>query len=113
MLRRVINEIEQVHGVITLKELSRTLNIEPGALSGMIDYLVQKGHIKDDDKPVANSADACLSPTCGISCTGVVACPFIAKMPKTYSLPAPVSDYDFSKALSGKNSPRTDRKEHG
>lgn len=92
MLRRVINEIEQVHGVITLKELSRTLNIEPGALSGMIDYLVQKGHIRDDDRPAANSASTCASAACGSSCAGMAACPFIAKMPKTYSLPTHMSE---------------------
>lgn len=83
MLNRVLQEIESTQGALNLSELSRKLNIDRGVLDGMIQFWVRKGRLVDDDTVDAE----CSSSTCGDSCTGLASCTFVAKMPKTYSLP--------------------------
>lgn len=45
MIRRVLAEMKQ--GTTTLRELSRKLGIEPGALDGMLRYMVRRGLVRE------------------------------------------------------------------
>ncbi len=85
MLNQVLREIETAQGSITLSELSRKLEITPTALEGMLQFWVRKGRLQDDNR---GSVQASANTSCGDGCTDVVACPFIAKMPQTYSVTA-------------------------
>lgn len=85
MLNQVLYEIQQASGPMTINELSRKLGIESSALQGMIDFWVRKGRLRDDDALVAD--DAACGGSCGGSCFGLTACPFTAKMPRSYSIP--------------------------
>ncbi|MEA3349339.1 MAG: FeoC-like transcriptional regulator [Chloroflexota bacterium] len=91
MLNQVLHAIENAHGTINLADLSRKLGIERSALEGMITFWVRKGRLRDDDADLAAAGAAmptCASASCSDSCPGMAACPFVAKMPKTYSIPA-------------------------
>lgn len=86
MLHQVLHEIQMAKGPITINELSRKMNIDVTALQGMIDFWVRKGRLRDEDAPVAEDA-SCEPGGCGDNCYGLSACPFTAKMPKSYSIP--------------------------
>ena len=86
MLHQVLHEIQMASGPITINELSRKIGIEVGALQGMIDFWVRKGRLRDDDAPFEEDA-SCDAVGCGDNCYGLTACPFTAKMPKSYSIP--------------------------
>jgi DNA-binding Lrp family transcriptional regulator len=86
MLNQVLSEIQQANGPITINELSRKMGIDSSALQGMIDFWVRKGRLRDDDALVEDEA-ACDTGSCGDNCFGLSACPFTAKMPKSYSIP--------------------------
>jgi hypothetical protein len=86
MLNQVLYEIQQASGPMTINELSRKLGIESSALQGMIDFWVRKGRLRDDDALAADDA-ACGGGSCGDNCFGLTACPFTAKMPRSYSIP--------------------------
>jgi hypothetical protein len=86
MLQQVLTEIQQADGPITVNELSRKLGLERSALQGMIEFWVRKGRLRDDDALAADEA-VCDTGSCGDSCHGLAACPFTAKMPRSYSLP--------------------------
>ncbi len=92
MLNQVLHEIENAHGTINLTDLSSKLGIERSALEGMMAFWVRKGRLRDDDADLAAVMPTCASASCGGSCPGMAACPFVAKMPKTYSIPAQKSD---------------------
>jgi len=68
-----------------LNDLGRKLGVEQSALEGMIDYWVRKGRLQDDE---AVNAAICNSGACssGVSCPGPQGCPFVVKMPRTFSL---------------------------
>lgn len=87
MLQQVLTEIKASQGAIRLDELSRKLDVERSALEGMISFLVQKGHLRDEEKHeeamLCEAGSVCSS---GASCPGPQACPFVMKRPKTYSL---------------------------
>ena len=85
MLYQVIEEIEQAQGPVLLADLSRKLDIDPGTLSGMIQFWVRKGRLRDDDAALQDGI-ACASGACGSSCAGATACAFVVKLPKTYSV---------------------------
>jgi hypothetical protein len=89
MLNQVLNEIENARGPITIHELGHKLEINPAALEGMLEFWVRKGRIQNDEQ--AASCESGIS-SCGSSCSGTSNCTFIAKMPKTYSIPS--SDID-------------------
>ena len=84
MLQRVLREIESAGETLSLDELSRRLDIEPGALEGMIQFWVRKGRIREDTGTDCDLG-ACETGGCGCSCPGPNDCPFIAKMPRTYT----------------------------
>ena len=88
MLNRVLNEIKQANGPVLLADLSRKLDIEPDALQGMIAFLVRKGRLQDDEGETAVLPTCSCSPANhGPACAGTGKCAFVAKMPKSYSLP--------------------------
>ena len=84
MLNQVLREIETAQGPITVRELSRKLEIEVNALEGMIQFWVRKGRIQDDDASKSCNEEI---GDCSTSCCGTAECAFIAKMPKTFSIP--------------------------
>ena len=92
MLNQVLQEIKYAKSALNLSDLSRKLDIEFSALDGMIQFWVRKGRLRDDDADFAEMTSICSPSNCGGSCTGVAVCPFVAKMPKTYSIPAQKSD---------------------
>lgn len=86
MLIQVLREIKTSQGTLNLDDLSRKLGVERSALQGMIDFWVRKGRLRDDDLNIAAAQTACSISDCDRSCVGPQACPFVVKMPKTYSL---------------------------
>lgn len=87
MLHQVLHEIERANGPITLNELSRRLDVEASALQGMIEFWVRKGRLRDDEAATAVATSSCTPGQCGDNCFGLSACPFTAKMPRSYSVP--------------------------
>jgi len=86
MLTQVLLEIKSAQNSLNLSELSRKLDIDRSALDGMIQFWVRKGRLRDDDADLAVMTSTCSPPSCGGSCAGMAVCPFVAKMPKTYSI---------------------------
>lgn len=83
MLYQVLHEIEVAKGPLDLDALSRRLDVERGALDGMIQFWVRKGRLIDD----AATADLVCAPGhCGGGCPGPKGCPFTMDMPQTYTL---------------------------
>jgi len=87
MLNRVLHEISQTKESIPLTALGQKLGIEQGALEGMLMYWVCKGRLKVDDDQVEKMGekDCSMGGSCS-ACSGAATCPFIARVPKTYSL---------------------------
>jgi len=87
MLTQVLLEIKSAQNSLNLSELSHKLDIDRSALDGMIQFWVRKGRLRDDDAELAAVMSTCSPSSCGGSCAGMAVCPFVAKMPKTYSIP--------------------------
>jgi len=92
MLTQVLLEIKSAQNSLNLNELSHKLDIDRSALDGMIQFWVRKGRLRDDNADFAAMASTCSPLSCGGSCAGVAVCPFVAKMPKTYSIPVQKGD---------------------
>jgi len=92
MLKQVLSEIENSTEPISLTRLSRKLNIEPGALEGMLAHWVRKGKLRDDDAEEASTCQPGGVGSCGSTCTGTETCSFVARMPKSYSLHVKAKD---------------------
>jgi hypothetical protein len=86
VLHQILQEIEAAQGSINLNDLSQKLSIERGALEGMIQYWVRKGRLKDDTQENDVISGVCRTGACGRSCPGPQGCPFVMKMPRTFSL---------------------------
>ena len=88
MLSQVLREIKTTKGPITVQQLSRKMGVEPDAMEGMIQFLVRKNLLQDDEtvKNCNSDSGACTSSSCDTS-----SCVFIAKMPKTYSIPQAIT----------------------
>jgi hypothetical protein len=87
MLRQVLHEVESARGAIRVDEISQRLGIERGVVEDMIQFWVRKGRLQmDEDATMAAAPAACATGSCGGSCPGPQGCPFIMKMPRTYSL---------------------------
>ena len=99
MIKKILKEVRASGSTVTLDELSRKLQVEPSALAGMIDFLVQRGDLRLDEgtpSSVCNCAagkknaaggyvgcsGGCHRPQCG----GPAGCPFVVNLPRTYSL---------------------------
>jgi hypothetical protein len=78
ILQQVLQELESTRQPPTLGELARKLNVEPGALRGMVQFLVRKGRLSADQifpcltysaaspKPFPDST--CLHMNCSAGC---------------------------------------------
>ena len=88
MLNQVLQEIEAAQGPLDLNELSRRLDVERGALDGMIQFWVRKGRLVDD---LDESDSVCATGSCS-GCSGPQGCPYTMTMPRTYSLKLESSD---------------------
>jgi len=86
MLRQVLQELESARSAVNLNDLGRKLGVERSALEGMIAYLVHKGKLRDDERAQEIAMGLCNSGSCGGSCPGPQGCPFVMKMPRTFSL---------------------------
>lgn len=76
-LYSVLQAIQQTSEPISVNDLARTLEIEPAALEGMIDFWVRKGRIKvHDGLACASSCDSC----------GVDGCPLILHLPRRFEV---------------------------
>jgi len=86
MLRDVLQAVETTQGPITLAELSRRLNIDPGALDGMLQHWERKGKlVLNSGSAVACNMD-CATIQCACSMgAGGACCPFVARLPRSYS----------------------------
>ena len=84
-MNKVLREIENAKGALDLGELNRRLGIDRSALEGMIQFWVRKGRLVDEQG--AGMAAAHTAGSCGAACSGYDSCAFVAKMPRTYSLP--------------------------
>ena len=91
MLRQVLREIESAGRPVSLNDLGLKLGIEQSALEGMIAYWVHKGKLQDYEEALEAVMGACKGGSCGGSCPGPGSCPFVMKMPRTFSL-APQDD---------------------
>ena len=85
MLNQVLQEIKFAQSAQNLRDISRKLSIERSALDGMIQFWVRKGRLRDDDADLAAMTRTCSLPSCDSSCIGIGVCPFVVKVPKTYS----------------------------
>lgn len=45
MLEKILREIDSNRGPMTVKELAKRLDVEEGALEGMLDFLERKGRL--------------------------------------------------------------------
>ncbi len=88
MISQVLQEIMKSKEPVSLAALSQKLNIERGALEGMLAYWVRKNRLQEDGQESVISASTCVSCGCGSSCIGAANCPFVAKMPKIYTYSA-------------------------
>ena len=86
MLRQILQELASAQGPVNMNDLSRKLGVERSALQGMIDYWVRKGRLQDDDQALEAAMSVCTSGNCSTSCPGPQGCPFVMKMPRTFSL---------------------------
>lgn len=80
MLYQVLEAIERANGPVSLDELSQRLQIEPGALEGMIAFWVRKGRLKDTAIAGCGSGRGC---TCSAYPSG---CAFSVTGPRVITL---------------------------
>lgn len=79
MLQQVLQEIAQAREPLSVADLARKLQIDPGALEGMINFWVRKGRI------AAGSVEGCASGGCG-NCGEAGTCPFAGNAPRIFML---------------------------
>lgn len=83
MLQLILQEIESAGGTVNLADLSRKLDVDPGALAGMLEFWVRKGRLRSSSQ---GGKFCSTSAACGGSCGGAQGCPFVIQMPHTFSL---------------------------
>jgi hypothetical protein len=92
MLREVLQAVESAEGPITLNELSHRLNLDPRVLDGMLEHWSRRGKLIVDNGAALACAGGLMGPgrcTCGSAATKE-GCPFVARLPKSYSVSVPV-----------------------
>lgn len=83
MIKQILAEFDRADAPLDLDELSQRLNIQKSALQGMLATLVRQGKLKKDSE-TAGSDQSCGHLQC-IGCAASSNCPFIGKMPASYS----------------------------
>jgi hypothetical protein len=83
MLRRILQELETIQGPVDVRDLARRLNVEPGALAGMIEFWVRKGRLKNYLQEAETAPAICNGSHCGGVCPGPQACAFASTLPQT------------------------------
>ena len=86
MLKQVLREIESSSEPLDVAELSRRLGVDRSALEGMIEFWVQKGRLASDAVRASAGYPDCSAMGCRSSCTGLDECPFMIKMPRSYTV---------------------------
>lgn len=81
MLHQILQAFEATDEPLNLTELAARMQVDPGALDGMISYWIRKGRLKE--------VQSCGTDSCGPSCGGGDGCPFTGKMPRTIMLIPP------------------------
>jgi hypothetical protein len=81
MLRELLRLVEAAEGPIRLSDLSRQLDVDAAVLDAMLQHWVRKGRLIVEGRAVAQGCKG----GCG-SCSGMVNCPFVARLPITYRL---------------------------
>jgi len=85
MLREILSEFDRVDAPLDLDELSDRLNIQKSALQGMLSTLVRQGKlVKEDAGGAPAQGEVCSGFQC-MGCASASGCPFIGKMPSSYS----------------------------
>lgn len=85
MLFELLRLIETAAGPVTLADLQRQLDVDPGTLEGMIAFWVRKGRLNLAGRADAVCAASCAEASCSCgNCSGMDGCPFIARLPKIY-----------------------------
>ena len=83
MLTKILEKIRNTNGVISIRQLSQELDVEPTALEGMILQLTRMGKLEMlEDVPAEGTASckAC------IGCHGAANCPLVVKLPRSFRL---------------------------
>lgn len=75
-LREVLNRFADQSAPVSIHRMAQDMGIEPNILSGMIDYWVRKGKLRE----VSGVGETCH--TCGIK----GACPYVITLPRSYEL---------------------------
>ncbi|MBW7884478.1 MAG: hypothetical protein H3C34_17930 [Caldilineaceae bacterium] len=75
-LRTVLQYVETHTGPVSVERMAHELQIEAALLTGMLDYWVRKGRLRE----ICLSGEGC--PTCGIRGS----CPFVTALPRAYTL---------------------------
>lgn len=92
MLREVLQAVESAEGPITLNELSLRFKLDPRALDGMLEHWSRRGKLMVDNGAAMACAGGLMGPgrcSCGSSISKD-GCPFVARLPKSYSVPVPI-----------------------
>jgi len=85
MLHQVLQAFEAACEPLNLNDLAAQLQLDPGALEGMIGYWIRKGRLKE-----IQSSGSCGCDSSGPSgSTGGECCSFTGKMPRTIMLVPP------------------------
>lgn len=86
ILDQLIDELRDAGGPIRSSDLAHRIGVSESALDGMIGVLAAKGVLTSPSDPMQGEAIACSGVACGSNCVGLEACPFVARVPDTYTL---------------------------
>lgn len=84
MLSLILKELEQAQGPLNMRELSRKLGVQPGALEGMLLQLLRMGKLE-----LVQEGGDC--GTCSGSCSGAQECPFVFRTPQRFQIKQPLT----------------------
>ncbi|NSW54258.1 MAG: helix-turn-helix domain-containing protein [Anaerolineae bacterium] len=81
MLTRILEEIRAAQGPLSLRDLSRRLDVQPSALQGMLTQLLRMGKLEiEQEMPADASCTSCSG------CAGVQDCPFLFHSPQRFRI---------------------------
>ena len=85
VLDRVVAELRSSDAPVRLRDLAARLDVEQSALRGMVEVLIHTGVLADLDRNTDQGDMACAGTACGTTCVGLADCPFLARMPISWS----------------------------